>query len=537
MPFIILNLIAGFLLAIGLSYFLPFLKERPSAKLAHSRLRIFLLFLFLIAFPVFLVFAVSYRGSIDVGRITIFWPTNKPLAISYSLSLLFIFLAGIIVPSVTVFHFLFSYKLFLARHEYEEIQAKPLSDSALMELRALFSESARIAGVKKTVRFLILKSEVEGTGGFSGCGIVGKGKELALLIGSDFVDAYRSGKLDEETVRNIFLHEISHIKNKDYFLPLWARQMVQTRAFTFAIVSFLLALLFMVATIAFTSRGISTLKSKLWVVIALPVVVPSALFAIKAVVLDFIGSIMREREYLADIRAAFFYSTPEGIANAIKKTAVFLPKQGDFSAFLPFRGSPGKISWHPSELERIEALGLRKSSALRKANPESPLTMIALNLLYAVILGFLALAWRLPGSKLHLFVIMALLLSFMFVLGMVIESVFPVRFLEKEVFQKGLAGTEPLKMFSRFFTSKVWAKIHLNNLITALTISSLTAVSSFVFPRDVAYIHWHKASFFKALLFYYLFCTVLSVLLVAIYWSEKKKPPGKGEVPIEMVVR
>jgi len=535
--FLIFSLITALILIVGLSYFLPFLKERPSVKLAHSKLRIFFLSLFLIAFPIVLVFSILYRLSIDGWRVIIFWLTNKPLAIFYSLSLLFVFLTGIIVPSVTVFHFVFSYKLFLRRQEYEEIQAGLSGDNALMELRDLFFECAKIAGVERTVRFLVVKSEAGEIGGFSGCGIVGKGKKLALLIGSDFVNAYKREKLDKETVRNIFLHEASHIKNRDYFLPLWARQMVRTRAFTFAIVSFLVALLFMVVTIAFTSRGISTLKSKLWIIIALPVVVPSALFAIKGVVWDFIGSIMREREYLADNRAAFFYSTPEGIANAIKKTALSLPKQGDFSASLPFHGTLGKINWHPSEVERIEALGLGKGPPSRKVKPVSPLMMVALNLLYAGILGFLALAWAFPGCNPSLFVIMALLLSFTFILAMATENVFPMRFLEKEVFQKELVGFEPLNMFSRFFTSKVWARIHLNNLVTALTICSLTALSNFVFPRDVTYIHWHKAFFFKAVLFYYLFCTVLSVLLVAIYWSEKKKPPGKGEVPIEMVVR
>jgi hypothetical protein len=131
---------------------------------------------------------------------------------------------------------------------------------------------------------------------------------------------------------------------------------------------------------------------------------------------------------------------------------------------------------------------------------------------------------------------MALLLSFTFILAMATENVFPMRFLEKEVFLEGLIGHGVLRIFSRFFGSRLWGKIHLNNFLTALTICSLTALSSFVFFRKVAYIQWHRAFFPTAVLVYFLFCTVLSILLVAVYWREKKKPPRKGEVPLEMVV-
>lgn len=567
--FLIVCLVSTLFLIILFSYLLPFMKERPSVRLAHSKVRIFLLFLFLIAFPIFVVVCLLRRpADIDGWRVVIFWLTDKPLAISYSLYLVFVFLTGMIVPSATVFHFFFSYKLFLRRQEYEEIGAGPLDDNALRGLRDLFFECAKTAGVKKTARILVMKKESGEMSGFSGCGIVGKRKNLALLVGSDFVDAYRSGNLDRETVRNIFLHETSHIANRDYFLPLWARQMVRTRAFTFAIFSCLLTLFFMLLAIAFASRGMSVIKNNLWLFIGLFTVVPSAFFAMRAAVLGLIGSVMREREYLADIRAAFFYSTPEGMANAIKKAALLLPKEGDFSASLPFieveevsgiepyglfrkirkgvrkikqevfQGIAGKMNWHPSEAERIEALGMSKSLKLRREKPVSPLTMTAINLLYAGILVFLAIAWSSPRSSQSIITVMGLLYTFAFVLAMVVENVFPMHFLDKKVFQEGLTGYSALHAFARFFGSKLWGKIHLNNFLTALTICSLTALSSLVFFREVAYIQWHRTFFFEAVLFYFLYCTALSVLLVAVYWSGKKrKGPKKEEVPIEMVVK
>lgn len=324
----------------------------------------------------------------------------------------------------------------------------------------------------------------------------------------------------------------------------------------------------MVLSIVFTSRGMTVIRNNLWLIVGLFVVVPSAFFAMRAAVLGLISRIMREREYLADNRAAFRYSTPQAMASAVKKAALVLPKQGDFSAFLPFMGAEevsgvqsyglfrkireevrkikqevfesiaGKMSWHPSELERIEALGLAKNSNLRKEKPMPPLTMTAQNLLYAGILAFLAIAWSVPGSSRGIMTAMGLLFAFAFVLAMVIDNVFPMRFLGKKVFQEGLIGYPALRTFSRFFGSRLWGKIHLNNFLTALTICLLTALSSFVFFQEVTYIQWHRTFFFKAVLIYFLFCTALSILLVAVYWSEKKrKGPKKEEVPIELVMK
>lgn len=411
----------------------------------------------------------------------------------------------------------------MKRQDYNEVFANS-KDKTLSQLWEIFSECMNAAGVKAEVRLLVAKQKLE-YAGISDCGVVGKGKNAAMLLSGPFVNLFREEKLTQEDVKSIFLHELSHVLHNDHFMPLWALWFSQSKVFTYTIVSFVAGILFVFLSGYLGGKVI--IKGNLLNIARVFAVVPIAFVIFKRVIWNVISIIMREREFLADVRSAHLYATDK-MVNALKKWGIFLPARGGLPAF-SFAGILRKVDRHPSILDRIEALGQKKEPEPEKKKIPSALQMASYCMYFLIILVALFIPLiALPGTDVaRLIIIVGWASSFLFVTALVIENVFPLRFLDRQVFEQGLSSS---------FTSKLWIKIHLNNFLIALIICSLIALSGFVFHEDVTYIRWHRTFFFRAVLFYFLYCTALSVMLVAVYWREKKKKSAGGEeVPVEVV--
>jgi Zn-dependent protease with chaperone function len=522
MVFLLSLLFSLLLLALALSYITPFLRKRPSVTVALSKLRILLVFILMISVPIVLAFVVLSKAGEYTG-LSALWTESKAAGIFYFLSIVCFLLGGTLVPFTSVFYFYSGYKKFMKRQDYDEVFANS-KDKTLRQLWEIFSECMNAAGVKAKVRLLVAKEKLE-YADISDCGVVGKGKNAAMLLSAAFVNLFREEKLNKEDVKSIFLHELSHVLHSDHFMPLWALWFSQSKVFTYTIVSFVAGVFFVF--LSAYSGGKVIIKGNLLNITRVFAVVAIAFVIFKRVIWNVINIIMREREFLADIRSARLYATDK-MVNALKKWGIFLPVRGSLPAF-SFAGILRKVDQRPSLLDRIEALGQKKEPEPEKNKIPSALQMASYCLYFVIILVVLFIPFiALPGTDItRLIIIIGWASSFLIVTALVIENVFALRFLDRQVFEQSL---------SRSFTSKLWIKIHLNNFLIALIICSLIALSGFVFDEDVTYVHWHRTFFFRAVLFYFLYCTVLSLLLVAVYWREKKKKAtGREEAPVEVV--
>lgn len=525
LPFLLLMFV------LALTYVSPFLKRTPSITVANSRLRIFLVFILMISVPIVLGFAMLSQA----GHYTNFyelWTESKAAGIFFLLHIACILVGGAIVPFTTVFYFYSGYKRFMEKHRYEEVSAHS-KDKTLSQLWQIFSECMNTAGVKATVKLVVVKEKPKYVPILE-CGIVGKGKNAAMLLSTHFVNLFREEKLTKEDIKAVFLHELGHIFHNDHFMPLWAMWFVRSKTFTYTIISFIAGIFFLFLS-AYLS-GMLIIEGNLLKILAPFLVVPTAFVIFKAVIWNNIATIIREREFLADVRSSHLYAT-DRMVNALKKWAVHLPVLESLPAF-SFAGIRREVKWHPPILDRIEALGHRKEQELeKKRKMPSALQMMRFPLYFALILLIFFIALALLGIDDTWFIVVTgWCTSFFFVTTWVIENIFPLRFLDKQYFQNSLIGSGLLQSLSRFFVSKLWTKIHLNNFLVIFSVCSLIALSSFAFPEDVTYVHWHRTFFFEAVLFYFLYSTVLSILLVAVYWKEKKRKPfRREEVPADIV--
>lgn len=519
------------LFALALSYIAPFLRERPSVTLALSKFRILLVFILMVSVPIVLAFVTLSQAG-EHTSFSELWSESKAAGIFYFLSTVCFLLAGALVPFTSVFYFYSGYKKFMEKHDYDEVFADS-KDKTLSQLWEIFSECMNAAGVKATVKLVVPKEKLKYVPILE-CGIVGKGKNAAMLLSTHFVDLFREEKLTNEDVRAVFLHELGHVLHNDHFMPLWAMWFVRSKTFSYTIIGFIAGIFFLFLS-AYLS-GMLIIKGNLLKILTLFLVVPTAFVILKAVIWNNIATIIREREFLADVRSARLYAADK-MVNALKKWAIHLPVRETLPAF-SFAGIRREVKWHPPILDRIEALGYRKEPELeKKRKMPSALQMMRFPLYFAVILLLFFIASSLPESDDTWFIVVTgWSTSFFFLTVWVIENVFPLRFLDKQYFQNGLIGSGLSQSLSRFFIGKLWTKIHLNNFLVIFTVCSLIALSSLVFPQDVTYMHWHRTFFFKAVLFYFLYSTVLSILLVAVYWKEKKrKPIRREEVPADIV--
>ena len=533
-----------FLLAITLSYFIGFLRRRPSITLSQSKFRILLVFVLMITVPMALAFApLSQVG--EYTSLFELWSESKAAGIFYFLSAVFILLAGAIVPFSTVFYFYSSYRRFIEKLDYEVVSVDS-KDRTLKELWEIFSECVNVAGVKASVKLLVPKQELEHSA-ILDCGIVGRGKNAAMMLSIPFIKLFEEGKLTKEDVKAIFLHELSHVFHNDHFMPLWAMWFVRSKTFTYTIILFLVATFFIFWS-AYLAGDVDIIEGLLKTTnIFVLVLIPFLIF--RAVIWRLIARIMREREFLADLRSARLYA-PDKIASSLKKSVLFPAEEKspmfsfagiihDKHAHKAFKFITGKADWHPSLLDRIEALGQRKMPELEKKKKMPSGWQIIGHCRYYLIVfaGFVVISIAVSEDAATSFItLIGLISSFLFVPALVIESIFPLRFLDKQDFQESLIGLRPLHVFSRFFSGKLWGKIHLNNFLIALAFCTVVALSSFVCSQEVAYLRWHRTFFLEAVLFYFLYCTAFSILLVGVYWSEKKKEERKKEeVPIELL--
>ncbi len=99
--------------------------------------------------------------------------------------------------------------------------------TAIHELLDIFSHCMETAGEERLGKVFLLDEGSETPPVFAGCGIMGKGKRLALLLSKDFVKTFQERQLTKEEIKAIFFHEIAHIKNRDYFMPLWSKTFIQ----------------------------------------------------------------------------------------------------------------------------------------------------------------------------------------------------------------------------------------------------------------------------------------------------------------------
>jgi len=505
MPFLTLFL-AFLLISVALSYVLPFLKANPSITVAQSRFRILLVFVLMIAVPLALAFVPLSRaaGYVDLPQL---WAGSKVAGIFFIFSMISFLLVGLIIPLSTVSYFRSGYRKLMQEHRSANV-----SEAVLKELQEIFSEALQTTQVEASIKMLVANDASL----VSDCGIVGRGRNAAMLLSPRFIDFYQNGSLAREDVKAIFLHELSHVLHKDHFMPLWALWFVRSKVFTYTIVVFMAAIVFVFLSgyIAETFDMKENLMKLAWLFVGVPIV----FVVFRTIIYRLIARIMREREFLADAHSAYFYARDK-MAAALRKSAL-LPAQESFAA-LSFTGL-GKAEWHPSIMSRIEALGQKKEPEPRLAKMPSALQMLSYCAYFILFLASLfVIGAVLPGMARYI-TPLGWVLSFLAVTTLVIENIFPLRFL-------GRQSLVP------FLVSRSWTKIHLNNFIIALTVCSLTALSSLVFPKETSYIKWHKTFFFRAVVFYFLYCTGLSVLLVAVYRREKKRE--KIEVPIEAVMK
>lgn len=505
MPLLTLFL-ALLLIAIALSYIMPFLKARPAVTVAQSRFRILLVFVLMIAIPLIFAF-VPLSQAADYVDLPQLWDRGGLAGIFFIFSIISFLLVGSIIPLSTVLYFRSGYRKLMQKH-----RAANADNVALKELQGIFSETLQMTEVKASIRLLVAND----TGLVSDCGIVGRGKNAAMLLNPQFIDFYRNGTLAREDVKAIFLHELSHVLHNDHFMPLWALWFVRSKVFTYTIIIFMAAVVF--TSLSGYMAGTFTIKGNLMKLAWFFVGVPIVFVVFKTIIYRLIARIMREREFLADAHSAYFYARDK-MAAALKKSAL-LPAQESFTA-LSFAGI-GKPEWHPSVMSRIEALGQKKEPEPKRGKMPSALQMLSYCTCFAIVLALLFIVRIALPEIARLVSILGWVFSFLVVTTLVIENIFPLRSLGRQ-------------SLAPFLASKLWVKIHLNNAIIALTVCSLTALSSLVFPKEVFYIVWHKTFFFRAVVLYFLYCTGLSVLLVAVSRKEKKKE--KIEVPIEVVMK
>lgn len=518
----------------------------------ENTLRIAFIFISLISFP--LIFSalgmlsgeggISYYSAI-FKLLADYWRHNKLAVFFYLFGNFFFHLNGLIIPLGISFYFLFGYKWFLHSHKYQEIFPWEAKSKALQDVKNIFLESLKVTNLEPSVKILLLGKSEEDLPGFSGCGVIGKGKNVSLLLSQRLVDLFQEGMLTTDEIKAIFLHEISHIVHKDHFLPLWTKQFTQSRLFTLTYLSYVLAILCTLST--FIARdGMIAVRYVKWKSLGLSFATFSiGLLLLRSIVWQFIAQAMREREYLADARAGYIYMTPDIVTKAIEKVTFLFPVQGAFSSVFSFAGTgrtpslnsevteisskilhvflkvkqvlfrflTGKVNWHPFSLRRIEAL--KKNENLFKREEGSFIshksvitTTVVINTIWFLL--FLLLGTFIEEDKGMKFLTnSALLSSLLIAVSLSILNFLPMVFLDSKTFIEGLVGPVGSVFGAAhlpylLITSKLWRRIHINNFFIALVPSLLLNIPPFVF---------NPIYFFELLFRNFLLCTLVPLSL------------------------
>lgn len=541
----------------------PFFRGRAYTTAKESTSRIIVIS-FLIFAPFFLAVVLLFpllKFGIRpfVEKVVEFWATDKTMAIFVPATVFFLALAGISIPLAAIFHYLFGFDLFLTANKRYQLSPSTIEKNpTIRELLDIFSHCLNVAGKKKLGKVFLL-DEASAPAVFSGCGIIGKSENLALLFSKDFVRAFEEKQLGKEEVEAIFFHEISHIVNKDYFLPLWSKMFIRSRLFFVAWASILIG--FVCASVAFTKmEGLSAVFN--WNLVSKVLILTIGYILLRGVIKILIGGILREREYLADNHATYHYTDRNTMTEAIKKSALLftggdkfswlsfgrqsvtyaiteVPKEDAFSEIKKLFSDlfSREASWHPDPAKRIAALDEQRIALLRGKGKRYLKDVIVSTLFVTVFLfgavlflEFFSPEW-LPRfhTPLNTFFI---LFYFLAICTLVIYHILPLQFWNTALFQKRLTASWTL-----FLTGKTWLEIHAKNYFIALIPSLLGRIVINVFTTHMRFFHWCRLHLLNVFLFSFGFATFLSVFLISRYWKQKKeKWPVKEEVPAEDIM-
>lgn len=488
----------------------------------ENSIRIYSVFTVLVVFPL-LVLCCLYFGKVNGIPFYASFPKlfsstfaeNKTVAIATLFAHIFIVFAGLSIPISTIFYFSSGYKKLLKYYNKKEsIPDSQGEHVAVTKLKTLFSNALKTASLNTEIKFLILDRSTDVSSPFfTECGVIGTGKNVMLVLSREFIKLFETGKLSEQEIEAIFLHEISHVHTKDLFLPLWAKSIAASNAF---IISTLAGMLAFIA--GFFVKDITPEHLVIFLVIF-----PVSIYLFRIGILQIIAHVMREREYLADARAGFYVSS-DILVKAIKKAAIFFPRLNaiflrgesfseksvmiktpdNFKEFLTYSRwnlycfFKGKTYWHPSAQDRVKAIEEKRNIAMQgNVGLLSPASVLGISFLSCLTGFFILLAYSLTEIGKADCQSIAISISFILSLLLVFLSCLPLRTFDRKsigfLFRKG----------------KFWREMLLNSLFISEFNILFLVLGSVNFP-------------YSYMLWLFLLCITSSLLFVGISYLVKK---------------
>lgn len=523
-------------------FFISLLKRDYSpVEIIENTFRIYFVFAVLVILPLLILFCL-YGGKVQgVPFYTNFfklfaltWSERKATAISTLSAHIFLLFAGLSIPLSTIFYFCFGYKKFLHRYSRKEFTSEdPKEGKVVAKLKALFFRSLRHAGLTTKVRFLFLDRKIErDLPIFTECGVVGKArKDITLLISKNFVKLFEEGKLTEQEVKSVFFHEISHVYHRDHFLPLWAKNFISSHIFILAAFSCVLAFI----------SGFFAQSFSLENFIIFLLIFPLPIF-FRMGVLQIVAHAMREREYLADARAIYFYISSEMLIKTIKKSAILFPKANrifphsffihednsldrsktaeslrNFKEFLKYSKwllycfLTGTVYWHPPVHHRIKAIKEKRNIITEGTKGLlSPFSVLGSSFLLCLIELFILVSCSFLGMEKSKYAELGVSLSYTMALFLVFLSCLPLRLLNNRNLRKNIPPLFWKRFPLYFFIGRFWRGMHLNNLF----ISEFNTLFLVLGGVSISYFY---------ILWLFLICTGASLLLIAIAYLTKSR--------------
>lgn len=220
--------------------------------------------------------------------------------------------------------------------------------------------------------------------GHSRCAILKNQDSVYLVINKNFLELLSKGIFSEEEFKAILYHEFAHIKNKDYFIPLLSRVILNKRFSLIMYFSFSIFMATLIGMIFLSGKIHYFQKASPFLYLLWPLVLPLLLYAPSYLIsggMYLISISTRRCEVFADYLASRFISS-KVLKNAIIKTGIF-SESGNLlasnfssssdSTFVPkkrnplqvllyiFKKSnifiePNHLYFHPSLSHRVKAL-------------------------------------------------------------------------------------------------------------------------------------------------------------------------------------
>ena len=308
------------------------------------------------------------------------WTHNLIVALLGLIGFLIILLSFVIFSFFWVFLLLFGYEHFKRKYlETSDHLRKANKYPILGEIERILRECQKRAKLEIPTKFIILDRKERDRRGFSGCAITGKKhKEMAILVGEDFLSSFDKGILNEKEVRAMLSHEIAHILHKDHLLPLLGIELENNR---------LMPLLTWIPWVGCALFAIPVQRFAHISIIFYIIPIAIFLFFLRYLGLLVIARSMWDREYIADQEAMLRFRVPkEDLSSAIKKMALlesskvnssslgffhrkgkYIPKKGEkgvnnSSSLFPKVGAflkkvfINQVSYHPPLKKRLEML-------------------------------------------------------------------------------------------------------------------------------------------------------------------------------------